>query len=96
MRTPITCLPFNAKPKRAIPTIVVNKGATEFKIEVMPLLISVCASAKKKGGKNELQSPAITTHFQSVLDKVFNDLYPSTNKSNDAKTMRNPPTCNGV
>ena len=69
-----------------MPTKVVNKGATEFKIEVIPLLISVCAKAKKNGGKNELQSPAIPIHFQSVLESVFND----------AKTILNPPTCNGV
>ena len=74
MSTPKTCLPFNAKPNNAIPTSVVNKGATEFNIEVIPLLISVCANVKKKGGKKELQSPAIATHFQSLLDKVLKDL----------------------
>jgi|TARA_R110000751_G_scaffold76576_1_gene154440 hypothetical protein len=79
-----------------MPTKVVNKGATEFKIEVIPLLISVCAKAKKNGGKNELQSPAIPIHFQSVLESVFNDLNPIIKSKVDAKTILNPPTCNGV
>jgi len=75
-----------------IPTNVVNKGATEFKIEVIPLLISVCASAKKKGGKNELHNPAITIHFQSDFDSVFKDLNPRRKSKTEAKTIRKPPT----
>ena len=92
INTPRICRPFNASPKRAIPTKVVNNGATEFKIDVMPLLISVCAKAKKNGGKNELHRPAITTHFQSAFSRVFNDLKPIKKSKREANKIRSPPT----
>lgn len=92
INTPRICRPFNASPKRAIPTKVVNNGATEFKIDVMPLLISVCAKAKKNGGKNELHRPATTTHFQSAFSRVFNDLKPIKKSKREANKIRSPPT----
>lgn len=96
INTPRICLPFNASPKRTIPTKVVNNGETEFKIDVIPLLISVWAKAKKNGGKKELHRPAITTHFQSAFARVFNDLKPNKKSESEANKIRKPPTCKGV
>src|SRR5680860_1850865 len=94
--TPKICRFVTMAPKAAIPTTVVSKGTTELKMEVTPLSISVCAKANKKGGKNELRSPAAMTHFQSLRLMVFRLRYPNKNKTSEAKTMRRPPNCKGV
>lgn len=96
MNTPRICLFEIMAPNIAIPTIVVINGATELKIEVIPLSNSVCAKANKKGGKKELVNPAIINHFQSfgaIEDKLRN---PKTKRVKEAITTLNPPNCRAV
>lgn len=83
-------------PNNPKPTMVVNKGTTELKIEVTPLSNCVWANAKKNEGKNELSKPAIKIHFQSRRPIFFILLKPSKNKKPDAKTIRKLPNCKGV
>jgi hypothetical protein len=73
--------------------MVVNRGTTELNIEVTPLSSSVCASAKRKGGKNELSRPAITNHLISLDAMVLKLLNPNRKRKREAKTMRRPPNC---
>src|SRR5680860_1143379 len=94
--TPKICRFVTMAPKATMPTTVVSKGTTELKMEVTPLSISVCAKANRNGGKKELRSPAAMIHFQSFRLIDFKLGYPKRNKTNDAKTMRRPPNCNGV
>lgn len=83
-------------PKSARPTIVVNSGTTELNMDVTPLSSSVCASANKNGGKNELSSPAKKIHFQSVKESLFKLRYPKTSRIVEANTMRKLPNCRAV
>ena len=76
-----------------MPTMVVINGATELKMDVIPLSSCVCANANKNGGKNELPKPAKIIHFQSIQLSLLRLRKPKTKRVNEANTIRKLPSC---
>ena len=57
IKTPISCLFLNPKPKTKAPNISVFKGVKEFKIEAIELSIFSIAKANKNAGKKVPTNP---------------------------------------
>ena len=71
---------------------MVNNGTKEFKIEAIPLSISVCAKAKRKTGKKLPTMPEMANHFHCFVVTPLSDFSPIKNKKNVAMTILTAPS----
>ena len=71
--------------------IKVFKGVNEFNVELMELLISVCANANKKIGKKLPSNPAKKMYLNFVLGILKNSLPKNTPKKSEVNIIRYAP-----
>lgn len=69
----------------------VFKGVNEFNVELMELLISVCANANRNIGKKFPKSPAPIIGMILFFLTLNNSLHPMLNKKIEVKIIRNAP-----
>ena len=87
MSNPKICFLLNVNPKNALPIISVFKGVNEFKVELIELLICVCAKANKKIGKKLPNNPAKKIYLNFVLGILKNSLPKNTPKKSEVKSI---------